>query len=354
MTMEKKKMKKIKKFNGLCNTDQDELKMKLENILGSFGYKNIVNEDGFLYAKGELPVLLVAHMDTVHKFLPGFIKIETREKDGKTILSSPYGIGGDDRCGVYMILEIVKTHKCSVLFCEDEESGCIGSGLFAKSKYINELNVNYMIELDRKGRNDAVFYECDNPDFEEFVTEDGFFETDFGSYTDICELMPKSKIAGVNLSCGYYEQHTKNEYVVFEEMLELIEETKKLIDKPVEKPFEFIEREHSYRGYYGGYYGNYGYGDGWYDDYDGWGWKYNYKETKNYTSNNGVLRSLDEPDVKLWCVYYFYEGDYEFTILKGETEEEITLDFLRCYDDIPYKNIIKIYNEKEMEFMGLY
>lgn len=91
--MNKTKMEQI-----FCAT-QDELKEMLEKELVGMG-KTIQKDNGYLYAKGTHPVLLVAHLDTVHKKSP---KTILYSKDGNTIMSLE-GIGGDDRCGVIMIL----------------------------------------------------------------------------------------------------------------------------------------------------------------------------------------------------------------------------------------------------------
>ena len=127
-----------------------------------------------MFAKGSFPVLLVAHLDTVHENLP----TEIIEENGT--LSSPQGIGGDDRCGVYMIFEVIKKFDCSVLFCEDEELGSIGAKKFVKSNASNNLDFNYIIEFDRKGSIDAVFYKCKNKEFEDFITSD-YFKTNIGT-----------------------------------------------------------------------------------------------------------------------------------------------------------------------------
>lgn len=229
-----------REFENICRLTQKQLIIKNLEVLKKEGYKEIIRHDGFIFAKGEIPVLLVAHMDTVHKEIPQIIEYI----DKGNILSSPQGIGGDDRCGVYMIHEIIKTHKCHILFTEDEEIGGIGISKFINSPYLNklkDLNINYMIELDRKGNNDAVFYECENPEFTEFITEDSGLKENFGSYTDICDLMPEVGVAGVNISCGYYNAHQKTEYVNFTEMKLQIERAKEIINKPCDKPFEFIE-----------------------------------------------------------------------------------------------------------------
>ena len=70
---------------------------------------------------------------------------------------------------------------------------------------------NYLIQLDRRGNDDAVFYDCDNKEFTEFITEKDW-DLAQGSYTDICEIAPILNTAAVNFSCGYYHEHHLNEY----------------------------------------------------------------------------------------------------------------------------------------------
>lgn len=270
-----------KKFEQICKMSQVVLKKYVENQL-KYTHTDITVGDGFVFAKGTLPILLVAHMDTVHDLLPNLI-VYNKEKDS---VSCAEGIGGDDRCGIYMILEIIKNYNCSVLFCEDEESGGIGARKFIETDLAKELisQFNYAIELDRKGSNDAVFYDCDNEDFEEFITTD-FYKTAWGSFSDISVVAPFLKCAAVNLSCGYYNAHTKNEYVVLGEMERSMEEVCKILERTTEgDKFEYVEVEYNnyYRGSY--YYGSYnrssysgssykgsgykGSSYSWYDDYE--------------------------------------------------------------------------------------
>lgn len=229
----------MKTFEDICRMTQQGVKGYMHAYLVECGYSP-TSEDGFLYAKGDVPVLLVAHMDTVHKEQCKDII----NNNGK--LFSPQGIGGDDRAGVYVMMNIVKELHCSVLLCEDEEVGCIGAKKFVKTDYIKNLDVNYIIEFDRKGSNDAVFYSCDNPEFTNFVTDFTGFKKAYGSCSDISVLMPASGIAAVNLSSGYYNAHTLTEYVVYDEMLDTIEAAKLLIREECEKPFEYIEMKYTY------------------------------------------------------------------------------------------------------------
>ena len=229
-------------FRKLCKMSQRDLKKFLADALKST-HSKVISADGYVYAKGTLPVLLVAHLDTVHEHLPTTIFYDKKSNS----LSSPQGIGGDDRCGVYMILEVIKKYNCSVLFCEDEESGGVGATKFTDSKLAKGLEFNYMIEFDRQGRNDAVFYHCDNEEFEKFITKD-YFKTAWGTFSDISILAPYFGCAAVNLSCGYYKPHTKNEYVVLSEMDESIYAACRILERTTENDkFEYIE---SYLGTY--------------------------------------------------------------------------------------------------------
>ena len=60
-------MNKIQRreFETILKKSQKELKKLMYHKLKEYGYTPIA-EKGFLYAKGEIPVLLIAHLDTVH------------------------------------------------------------------------------------------------------------------------------------------------------------------------------------------------------------------------------------------------------------------------------------------------
>lgn len=193
-------------FERILRKSQNALKSALVNELAMLGYENIKAPDGFVYASGELPVLLVAHLDTVHLRR---VKTICYSKD-KKIMMSPEGIGGDDRAGVYMILRIIQENRCHVLFCEDEETGGNGARKFANSRIRPE--VNYIVEMDRRGANDAVFYNCDNPEFTDFVCGFGFEEAK-GSFSDISVIAPRLGIAAVNISAGYFNEHRQHESI---------------------------------------------------------------------------------------------------------------------------------------------
>lgn len=302
----------LPEFVEICKKTQKELIEWLPKILIKEGYTDVVYGKGYIYAKGKIPVLLTAHMDTVHD--DKMIIFYEREENGKHIISSPQGIGGDDRCGIYMILEIIKTHKCSVLFCEDEEIGGVGSKAFCTTDLISELtNLNYLIELDRANANDAVFYDCDNKDFTKFILDNTGFKEEYGSFSDISYLAPASGVAAVNLSCGYYHAHTLKEEVVIEEMLTTIEVVKKLLDVESER-FEYIETPYYQR------YARYGY---YYDDY-----YYNYYNNSYYNKNNNKEVTL---------VVYLEDGPI---IVHGSTIDEAWKNFFFEHSSICYNEVL--------------
>lgn len=270
-----------KEFEKICRMSQKSLKNYVEKRLHAT-HNEITVGDGFVYAQGNFPVLLVAHMDTVHDKLPNMIVYDKNQD----IVSSPQGIGGDDRCGVYMIFKIIKKFNCSVLFTEDEEVGGIGADKFTKTKLASELDFNYIMEFDRANANDAVFYSCGNDEFEDFITKE-FYKTAYGTYSDICDIAPAIGCAAVNLSCGYYKAHTKDEYVVLSEMEKSINAACNILARTTQDDkFEYVEMWNRYSKYVNASGWS---GSGW-DDYD-----YYYDPQKYY-----LIQYVNEYGVDAW------------------------------------------------------
>ncbi len=335
----------MKKFVKICKMTQSEVKAYMHEYLKENEY-DVVNEDGFLYAKGTVPVLLVAHMDTVHKDQCKVVY----KKNGR--LSSPQGIGGDDRCGIFIIMNIVKELHCSVLLCEDEEKGGIGARKFIeatyetkdgdniiKSKYIEHLDVNYMIEFDRKGNNDAVFYSCANQAFIDFVEDETNFKFAYGSFSDISSLMPAAKLSGVNLSSGYYNAHTTEEYVIYDEMIDTASAAITLIKAECEKPFVYIPRTYSS---YGSYRGNYhdNAGHSYYGSMYGRGYSsYGTPRESQYKDDRLATNALYDTELELEVVVYDLDLSEKTITATGESKADCWMTFFLenpnlCFNDI--------------------
>lgn len=222
-------------LNNIVKLNQNQLKGYVARELKNRGRVVDVG-DGYVYSKGSLPVMLVAHLDTVHQ-TP--VKTICMSSDNNVIMS-PQGIGGDDRCGVAIIFELLNRFNCSVLFTEDEEIGCIGAYKFTQS-YKKLNNINFMIEFDRKGCNDAVFYDCDNKEFTDFITNFGFVDS-WGSFSDISILSPFYGVASVNLSSGYYDAHTRYERIVISDMRGIVKKASKILTSNLKK-YDYIARK---------------------------------------------------------------------------------------------------------------
>lgn len=210
------------------------------------GRKVFFADNSFILIRGAAPVMLVAHLDTVHK---NPVKVICKSDDGN-ILMSPQGIGGDDRCGVYALAKIYELSevKPHLLFTCDEEIGGGGAKWFCKAhtegKLPSELDsLKFLVEIDRRGSNDAVFYDCANPDFEDSLLQFGFRYA-HGSFSDISVIAPELKVAAVNLSSGYHNAHTLHEYIVRSELETTIEKTLEIVKWATRKDtprFEYID-----------------------------------------------------------------------------------------------------------------
>jgi len=198
-------------LENILKMSEKELKSSLYYYLKEKGMSPVA-EDGFIYAKGEIPILLVAHMDTVFEEPPKHLEYH---EPLDILYSYEGGIGADDRCGVYAITKILESYQPHILFTSGEEIGCQGAQ--EAVALLEKPNVKYIIELDRHGKNDCVFYNCGNEEFMEYI-ETFKYKLDFGTGSDISVLAPIWNVAAVNLSIGYYNEHTNLEYICVKEL----------------------------------------------------------------------------------------------------------------------------------------
>ena len=215
----------------------------LVKFLRAHGY-NVIRYPNFIMAEGLDPVCLIAHIDTVFKHVPD--EDDFIYDAEKTVLWSPYGSGFDDRAGIAGIIELVQRgHRPHIVFTDKEEVGGIGaSELIRYYPKCPFKNCKALIELDRKGENDCVFYSCDNKKFEKFIVEHDF-ETSWGTFSDISIISPSWKIASVNLSIGYLDEHTTSERLVCKWFDATIEKVSKIIeDIASEKKFKYVEKKY--------------------------------------------------------------------------------------------------------------
>lgn len=223
---------------------QPTQKQLFKRLCKKFKDKTLISKGNFILVHGQAPIMLVAHLDTVHEKPVHDICISA---DGN-IMMSPQGIGGDDRCGVFALVKIFQSAQVKpwLLFTTDEEIGGIGAKAFCLAHKQKQLpkevdSLKFIVELDRRGVNDAVFYRCANKDFETYITGKGFKFAQ-GSFSDISLIAPELGIAAVNLSCGYYSAHTRHEYINRKELDSTIGRVIDIINEAAKLPrFEYIE-----------------------------------------------------------------------------------------------------------------
>ena len=212
-------------------------------------HKNVKYTKEYIYAEGDIPVALVAHLDTVFATPPEDIYYDSR----KGVIWSPDGLGADDRAGVFMILKIIKAgYRPHVIFTTDEEKGGVGaSQLVLVEKKPPFKKLKYIIQLDRRGVNDCVFYDCDNKKFTKYVESFGFVEN-MGSFSDISIICPAWKVAGVNLSVGYENEHSYVETLHVNPLYATLQKVKKMLDAANDAPsFKFVPVKWYEKYYYG-------------------------------------------------------------------------------------------------------
>lgn len=292
----------IELLKSLFTLNQQELHDFLYDFLEeNYGQNSITECDKtYLFAKGDIDVLVVAHLDTVHKYTPKLDEIYHDQE--KRVMLSPVGIGADDRCGVFMIMNLIfQGYKPHVAFVWDEEIGGIGSSAMVKDFMPSKfgVDINFAIQYDRRGHAQSVYYSLYNPEFEKYINAFGF-DTNFGSYTDICEICPVWGFAGVNLSTGYMHEHTNGELVLLDTIEDTLAKSIQILEDQKENPkyFEYAELPRVTRPYSR----DQGF---WYDDdaygyYDGY--KYQYPDVDDEEDDNDIEYSdAEAQDVCIIC-----------------------------------------------------
>lgn len=233
-TLNQQELRSIEQFFQLT---QPQLLKAMKHYLGT-KYEKVIATKEYVIAIGDIPIGIVAHLDTVFKFVPNNIYYDRV----KNVMWSPDGLGADDRAGVYSIMQLLKTgFKPTVILTTDEELGCVGALKVVADFPTAPTELKYIIELDRRGSNDCVFYECNNPKFDEYVESFGFV-TNFGSFSDISVICPQWKVAGVNLSIGYDNEHSVSETLHIGQMYDTIKKVRNMFENANSAEyFEYIE-----------------------------------------------------------------------------------------------------------------
>lgn len=166
-------------------------------------------------------VCLVAHVDTVGDITGAysyelFLDLKTGSK-----IRSCGNCCLDDRLGVRHIVAALEAgYTPAIILLKEEELGCGGAMALTEDypKFETLLpephNIQCLIEVDRKGTDEVVFYELDYPEFE-WLFFSNYAQSLKYAFTDVCVLGPAWDIAIANVSAGYRYEHTNFEETSF-------------------------------------------------------------------------------------------------------------------------------------------
>lgn len=227
-----------KLFCTIAKMNQNTLLKSMKNFLSKYYPREKINATPkYILCEGTSPIMLVAHLDTVFKVPPDKIYYDRQQH----VMWSPQGLGADDRAGVFAIMKIIQNgYRPHVCFTTDEEVGGIGAQTLVNRHKTAPFDIKYIVQLDRQGVCDCVFYSCENFDFQSFIEKYGFL-TEWGTFSDISTICPTWKIAGVNLSVGYFNEHNKIETLHTDALYSTIKKVKQMIIDIEKAPtFEYI------------------------------------------------------------------------------------------------------------------
>lgn len=150
-------------------------------------------------------------------------------------------LGADDRAGIATILTIINYMPkfdgvVKVSFYREEEIGCVGSSK-SDLDFLNDVDLS--VTFDRKGSSDIVVgtwgqaFACNEVGFwlEDVASNYGFdFSCVEGGISDAMTIS-ENHINAINLSVGYYNEHTANEFLIFKELYTSMEFAKSFISE---------------------------------------------------------------------------------------------------------------------------
>ena len=180
------------------------------------GYDVALSDDGhilYAYAPTERKYQAPKRTDNLSRLVSG---AQTQESS-----LVQCGVGGDDRCGLYVALHLL-THlpAAKVCFVVEEEIGMTKGSRFVDLAFFDDAAI--VLQCDRKGHDDWVQTvsgtQVSGNEFissiRDLLTYHKYTVTQNGGPTDVGAL--KSRGLGVvaaNMSCGYYNPHSSTETI---------------------------------------------------------------------------------------------------------------------------------------------
>lgn len=253
------------------------------------GCSYYVHEGNIYVTKGDADLYpcVASHMDTVHEIVEDLHVLEingnltgfNRETMEQT------GIGGDDKVGIFVSLQCLQTFdNIKAVFFKDEEVGCLGS-YDADVPFFNDCS--FVLQCDRRGNSDFVTNASGTPLSDDDFQADVFpilhsygYKFSSGMMTDVMALKESGILCAMaNISCGYYNPHTAQEFVNIQDVMNVLDMVKDIIlnvsdrqyickySKPKKYATTSFTKRPSSSDWYDDYYKSYS-KTPWYDDFD--------------------------------------------------------------------------------------
>ena len=202
----------------MCTRTTDELFAHLEKYHGFTIVNPESTTDRFAIRLGSLPVVGVCHLDTVcenttYRYFADSNKVVCSELD--------------DRLGLASLLLIAKEQDITIVCCDNEETGGSTGDVAAAWLIENNIQVNWLFELDRRGIG-AVTYDYSEPMWDGIV-KSVFGELHYGSFSDISSMESLERKA-FNAGIGYFSEHSLKCHAYLDLTMGTIRNTQSMID----------------------------------------------------------------------------------------------------------------------------
>jgi putative aminopeptidase FrvX len=212
-------------------------------------------DDGNIYITKGLHTsypCVVAHMDTVHPITEdlSLLQIGDNITGFNTISRTQTGVGGDDKVGIFIALQcLLEFDNIKIAFFRDEEVGCQGS-YNAEMQFFDD--VNFVLQCDRRGNGDFITsasgVSLSSKAFQKAIKNtirSYGYNFASGMMTDVMALKEEGlPVSCANISCGYYNPHSENEYVNISDVMNCLDMVVEIIDSIGHEKFE-----HTYTSY---------------------------------------------------------------------------------------------------------
>jgi len=200
-------------------------------------YKQVFfHPDYFVYAPGSNGLCLISHVDTVPR---GKLDI-VLTKNG-TMFNRQGVLGGDCRAGVFAILKLIElcvkdeVDLPSVVFTNHEETGGDGMRGLIQSRLFDPDQCHLLLALDRRGRNEFVYYSSRIPlEARRYIEGHGYKEA-VGIFSDVALLSYATRICGINLSIGFRLEHSPKEFLRLPDLLSTIKRVFHMLKHPISR-----------------------------------------------------------------------------------------------------------------------